>query len=456
MAEERLYMVDGTAATPAEPITLTSAGLLERTHLQEWVLEHPEILGEDVLVVTFEFDRWITGGGDRTWERLDVLALDRTGRLVVAELKRDRAPDSVLVQALNYAAMASRFSVDSLADAYADRKSEQLTGPEVLGELREWAPTLSDESLGPPRIVLVAEDFGPVMTSTSLFLIERGLDLRLMRVQLYRMANDTIALTSSQVLPVPDAEEFMVRPRSGGTTQQATRVAATRRSSATVRLVENEVFADGDELRIAVQPGVREDRAAIEEWLRAEPARAVVQWRQDAKEPVIWAVDGRAWNLTTLIRHIVEEATGAPPLTNVWGLNWFETPAGEVLHKVAERLPDMGSSQRFDWSSLHEVLVALPKGRWTTYGDLAGIVGTAAQPVGNHIASCGECENAWRVLGADGRPRPSFAWTDPTDTRTQEEALAQDGVAFQAGAADPARRVTTAELQSLYDTLKDG
>jgi hypothetical protein len=27
-----------------------------------------------------------------TWERLDVLALDRTGRLIVAELKRDVAP----------------------------------------------------------------------------------------------------------------------------------------------------------------------------------------------------------------------------------------------------------------------------------------------------------------------------------------------------------------------------
>jgi hypothetical protein len=57
-----------------------------------------------------------------TWERLDVLALDRTGRLIVAELKRDVAPDTVVVQALNYAAMVSRFNLDLLIEAYGARR----------------------------------------------------------------------------------------------------------------------------------------------------------------------------------------------------------------------------------------------------------------------------------------------------------------------------------------------
>lgn len=35
-------------------------------------MAHPEILGEDVLIVTFEFDRWITGAGATTgqWQGL--------------------------------------------------------------------------------------------------------------------------------------------------------------------------------------------------------------------------------------------------------------------------------------------------------------------------------------------------------------------------------------------------
>lgn len=448
MSEEQLYTVSGASATPAPRITLTDAGLYERKHLQEWVIAHPEMLGEDVLILTFEFDRWLTGGGAPTWERLDVLALDRSGRLVVAELKRDRAPDAVMVQALNYGAMVSRFNLDLLAEAYGDRRGGDLATTELVEELRDWAPSLSDETLAPPRIVLVAEDFGPVMTNTAMFLIEQGLDLRLVRVQLYRMANDTLALTASQLLPVPDAEEFMVRPRSTAPTQRAARAAAARRASVSDRLVEAGVFAEGDELRLVVPSGVQEDRVAISAWLAEQPPRAVVRWRQDARAPVEWAIDARPWNLTSLVRHMIEQATGAPARTQVWGPNWFQTTDGVVLHKLAEPLADAGRG-RFDWTILHAVLAGLPEGRWTTYGDLAAVVGTAAQPLGNHVAGCEECPNAHRVLGADGRPRPNFAWSDATDQRTQEAALASEDVSFTNGAADPSRRLDPAELYAI-------
>lgn len=338
MVEEQLYTVDGATAVPATRVSLTEAGLREREHLQEWILAHPEILGEDVLPVAFEFDRWVTSTGDATWERLDVLALDRTGRLVLAELKRDRAPNSVMTQALNYAAMVSRFNLDELAEAYARHSDLDRAPDDALDELREWAPNLSDETLSPPRIVLVAEDFGPVLTNTAMFLIEQGLDLRLVRVQLYRMG-ETLALTASQLLPVPDAEDFMVRPRSAGATQRSTRTAATRRASVTARLVAAGVFADGDPLRIVVPAGVGEDRESVEAWLAEDPTRSHVKWRRDPGAPVVWAVDDEAYNVTTLIREIIERATGEPARTQVWGPNWYRTPDDKVLHKIAEPLP---------------------------------------------------------------------------------------------------------------------
>ena len=447
MNEEQLYIVNGAKAEPARRITLTAAGMLERQHLQEWVIAHPEILGEDVKVITFEFDRWLTGSGETTWERLDVLALDRTGKLVVAELKRDVAPDSVMVQALNYAAMVSRFSLDLLAEAYGTRTGSDHSTPELLNELREWAPALSDETLAPPRIVIVAEDFRPVTRNTCMFLIEQGLDLRLVKVQLYQLSNDELALTASQLLPVPDTEEFMVRPRSTSTTKQATRAAAERRATVPDRIVQAQALEDGEELRIVVPSGVKEDQDAVRTWLDDEPDRTKVLWRQDAASPVEWAADGAAWNLTSLIRHIIEAATDEPPRTQVWGPNWYQTSEGEVLHKLADRVAPGGS--RFDWSGLHQLLEALPHSHWTTYGDLASVVGTSAQPLGQHIANCSTCPNAWRVLGADGRPRPNFAWTDATDERSQAEALSSEGVAFVNGAADQARRLGPPELRNL-------
>jgi hypothetical protein len=106
-SDEVVFTVSGAAAKSAHPIGLADAGLKEREHLQAWVIAHPEILGPGVMIVSFEFDRWASVGGPQK-DRLDVLGLGADGRLVVAELKRGAAPDTVDMQALKYAAMASR------------------------------------------------------------------------------------------------------------------------------------------------------------------------------------------------------------------------------------------------------------------------------------------------------------------------------------------------------------
>jgi hypothetical protein len=46
VADELLYMVDGAKAVAAQRISLADAGLLERQHLQQWVVEHPELIGD--------------------------------------------------------------------------------------------------------------------------------------------------------------------------------------------------------------------------------------------------------------------------------------------------------------------------------------------------------------------------------------------------------------------------
>ena len=197
-----------------------------------------------------------------------------------------------MVESQGLAAMVERMSFASRWSSLRNGKS-----PELQDELREWAPSVSDETLAPPRTVLVAEDFGPVLRNTAMFLIEQGLDLRLVRAQLYQTANGTLALTASQLLPVPDTEEFMVRPRSAASTQRATRAAAARRTSIPDRLVAAKVFEAGQELRIVVPPGVAENREAIDAWITEDPKRAIVRWRQDPGAPVEWAVDGEPWNL---------------------------------------------------------------------------------------------------------------------------------------------------------------
>src|SRR5687768_12784968 len=102
---------------PIGEASLQEAGLLERRDLQRWITERPELVEPDLLLVTSEFDRWELRD-QRVEDRLDVLFLDRSGSLLIAELKRDRASDTTDLQALKYAAFCSTMTVDEVIEEY--------------------------------------------------------------------------------------------------------------------------------------------------------------------------------------------------------------------------------------------------------------------------------------------------------------------------------------------------
>ena len=78
--------------------TFSELGFTERKHLQEWLAHEPSALGEELLIIQKEFD-----GFDDTRERLDLLALDKDGNLVIIENKLDDSGRDVVWQALKYA-----------------------------------------------------------------------------------------------------------------------------------------------------------------------------------------------------------------------------------------------------------------------------------------------------------------------------------------------------------------
>ena len=95
MSDEVLFTVVGDQAKLATTVKIEDLGLTEPYHLEKWVTTYPQALGSDVLIVASQYDRWISQGGVEARDRLDLLGLGTDGRLVVAELKRGKAPDTV-------------------------------------------------------------------------------------------------------------------------------------------------------------------------------------------------------------------------------------------------------------------------------------------------------------------------------------------------------------------------
>jgi alkylated DNA nucleotide flippase Atl1 len=138
-------------------------------------------------------------------------------------------------------------------------------------------------------------------------------------------------------------------------------------------------------------------------------------------------------------------------VTNGW---WFwSLPDGRRLRDVRATYKGSDPTKArpsFDWSALHTILEALPFGYWTTYGSLADAVGTAAQPLGAHVATCEQCSNAHRILKGDGVVAPNFRWTDPEDRRDPTEMLRAEGAVVN-GKPDPDRELSSDDLQALIE-----
>jgi len=71
--------------------------------LEDWVVANPRLLGLDLLILGRQI---IMDNG----KRLDILAMDGEGGLVVIELKRDRTSRDVVAQALEYASWVRKLS----------------------------------------------------------------------------------------------------------------------------------------------------------------------------------------------------------------------------------------------------------------------------------------------------------------------------------------------------------
>jgi hypothetical protein len=215
-----LYEVtdDGLVSRPVA--TFSDLGLYERHDLQRLLRESISVLGEDLLVVAEEFGSW-----EDSRRRIDLLALDRGGHLVVIELKRDESGGHMDLQAIRYAAMVSSMGFEEVVGAYAAHRARQRLDAKV----DVWTEALASQELATfldagdsddapvistdVRIILVSADFGREITTTVLWLNRFvGMDIRCVRIVPYDLEG-RVLLDVQQVLPLPEAADYQVRLR---------------------------------------------------------------------------------------------------------------------------------------------------------------------------------------------------------------------------------------------------
>jgi hypothetical protein len=186
-------------ATPS----LAEANILERYDLQEYIFNSREEfckeLGEELTIIGKE-----VLPSENVGDRIDLLALDPDGNVVIIELKRG-SNKLQLLQTVSYAGMIAKWSPERLLE---------LAGKDLAGKIKEDMDE-TDAINKNQRILLVAESYDYEVLVGAEWLYQRGVEIDCVRVAL-AVDGASEYLTFTQVFPTPELAEQARRRGSRG------------------------------------------------------------------------------------------------------------------------------------------------------------------------------------------------------------------------------------------------
>lgn len=317
------------AAQKIMPSSFMSLNIWERKHIEEWVRSNPELLGENLLIVSMEFDRFSNSN-----DRLDILALDRSGNLVVVELKRDSAGGYADLQAIRYAAMVSSMTVEVLLPYYiAYRKKydgEALSAGEAKEQIIEFVESDSFVELSnKPRIILCSEGFSQVITATVLWLREFGIDISCVTISPYQVGTQ-IVIVPKVVIPLEEARQYLIEIKRK---EEVKELSVRRNRPKTMKiLIENNLVAVDDQL--ILQFGLPSHVIFDPD----DPTfKAAITGKLGQSDAVRWEKDGREYSISALTWMIFKDLH--PEKKDPGGINgnwhWVHS-SGKTLWQIAE------------------------------------------------------------------------------------------------------------------------
>ena len=193
--------------------TLSEKGYKEREHLQEWVVNEEGIFGEDLLFIQKEFD-----GFEDTKDRLDLLALDKKGRLVVIELKADGSGKEIVGQAQRYASFCSSLKKQNIIEIFQQYLNKHENGTNAEEKISEffYGSDINNIELNEgglsQRIILVAGKFRKEVTSTVMWLMNFGINIQCFEYVCYcdEFTNNHY-IDFEQIIPPKAIEDYIIK-----------------------------------------------------------------------------------------------------------------------------------------------------------------------------------------------------------------------------------------------------
>ena len=347
-----IYAVGEGTLSPVSETSFGAEGIYERKHIQQLLRDHIEVLDDRLMVIAEEFGDWLDSS-----RRIDLLCLDGDANLVVVELKRTEDGGHMELQALRYAAMVSAMNFSQLVESHSRFRS--AAQPDVDGakaailEFLGWDDVEEEQFGGDTRIILAAADFGKELTTAVLWLIDRGLDIRCVRLKPYRLDSGQVLLDIQQLIPLPETASFQTQI---GVKRQAERKNRTERHELRYK------FWDALLTRAKSKTSIHANRKPSQDgWIGGGIGRSsfalTYSTRREDSQVELWISFGHgqaakskaAFHALKAQKAAIEADYGAP-------LEWQELPDGDGC-RIRDVLPGGYKFPIEQWPEIHDRMI---------------------------------------------------------------------------------------------------
>ncbi len=205
-----IYKFENNRLSQIENTTFSQESILERQNLQQALKQQIQVIAPDCLVISEEFSDWTD-----SHRRIDLLAIDKQANLVVIELKRNETGENMELQAIRYASMVSTMTFSEATSTFQEYllsvNSEDNAEATLLNFLNWDEP--QDSFARDVKIILVSSNFSKELTTSVLWLNERDLNIKCVRLIPYKYSDNNILIDVQQIIPLPEAETYQLRIR---------------------------------------------------------------------------------------------------------------------------------------------------------------------------------------------------------------------------------------------------
>jgi hypothetical protein len=205
-----IYELNRDSIRKIEETTFTLAGIRERSDLQRLLRAQIEVISPDTLIICEEFGEW-----QDSRRRIDLLGLDKCANLVVIELKRNEDGSHMELQAIRYAAMVSTMTFEKAVDIYSEylsKSNSKFDAQQTILDFLDWEEADEDLFAQDVRIILVSAEFSKELTTAVMWLNDRDLDIKCIRMKPYA-DNGRVLVDVQQIIPLPEANSYQVKIR---------------------------------------------------------------------------------------------------------------------------------------------------------------------------------------------------------------------------------------------------